>query len=1256
MNVNTPILTVLGLSFAMMASAQTKLAEWNFEFSADETGWFNNATLALAPDQCEGEAASYNLTGLSTGRYWQLCTGYQNRVLRIENTQANAITDYTDASQHNVYYEVSFPTTGYKNISLEYAIAYGGNAEAGIEAVVSVDGGNSWADAGQVTTASTWWTYNKQTLTLSANNKEKVIVRLIAANGFASNWNMDYLNVLGEVDASSAPIDAKDATVTWPFDLGANNPTTAEVSVENAVSTSTFSLSNLTQVSTRSTSGYGTLTLLQPEVAVGNTVDEGTYVSFSINTKKGITFVPKSLSFNAAKVGTSGGTIDLYVKSGDQTVELLKGYNPLRANDISSENLAISGIDAATNVEVIYYIYNLAANKQLGLNAIKLTGDFAGTPEAVPSYTMHLSSNMEGAGNVSLSPAGTEFDEGTLLTVSATENFGYQFEYWADGEGQQVTTANPYAFEIMANTELQAIYSQKTVYPLHISLEGGANENLVSVLPAGTIIDGTHWYEAGTEVSLTAINNPILTFTNWDDNSTDVNRSIVMNQETSVTANFSACDYIVGWDFYYDSPNSERPGDYKAETDNAGMLSMHKLDGTTAGWLAKGVNAGKYCDKYCAVCWRPLADDYFYEISFSAVGYSNIRVTATMGSNYNAYEGQDVEYSLDGQNYTKLGTITLPSRSWATGEFALPADCNGAQKVYVRFKSDRTTPIVAVESANDGTMITDVFVFADRDAASDDVAPQLVSTLPAEGANDASSNGSIILTFDEKVALGSGAATLGEEQLVPTISGKNAIFQYSGLAYGTEYTFEVPAGVITDRNGNAFAGTTLHFTTMERVQPEARLFDAIVALDGTGDYASVQEAIDAAPKGCVKPWLIFIKEGTYKGHVDIPASKPYIHLIGQGYDKVFISDDRLSGGDNAVHVSQGATVVVNSANCFFEGISFVNSWGKEQNAGPQALALYTINDRIVLNKCGLYSYQDTYLTTMTANYRHYLKNCFIEGAVDFIYGQGNVYFDACTINVVRKSGGYIVAPNHEKSTTWGYVFQNCTLTAPGVPSETSVWLGRPWHNAPKTVYLNTIAELTIPATGWYQTMGGIPDLWAEYNTMDADGNPLDLSNRNTYYYYTDSNGQKVEGYSRTAVLTAEEAAQYTVKNVLSGNDTWQPAIMTEACEAPVALLRDNLIDWQPVPYAICYVVSRNGQVVAFTQETSYAVDDDAEYTVQSVNEYGGLSIASKAGETTAIESVSDEMPESNTCYDLQGRRLSGRSGFVIQNGRVKCLY
>ena len=102
-----------------------------------------------------------------------------------------------------------------------------------------------------------------------------------------------------------------------------------------------------------------------------------------------------------------------------------------------------------------------------------------------------------------------------------------------------------------------------------------------------------------------------------------------------------------------------------------------------------------------------------------------------------------------------------------------------------------------------------------------------------------------------------------------------------------------------------------------------------------------------------------------------------------------------------------------------------------------------------------------------------------EGAVDFIYNSGDIYVENTTLLITRKSGGFIVAPSHAEDVKWGYVFRDCTITAPGDPSQTSVWLGRPWHNSPKTVFLNTRAEVTIPATGWYETMGGLPVIWAE---------------------------------------------------------------------------------------------------------------------------------------------------------------------------------
>ncbi|MBO6099628.1 MAG: Ig-like domain-containing protein, partial [Prevotella sp.] len=548
----------------------------------------------------------------------------------------------------------------------------------------------------------------------------------------------------------------------------------------------------------------------------------------------------------------------------------------------------------------------------------------------------------------------------------------------------------------------------------------------------------------------------------------------------------------------------------------------------------------------------------------------------------------NAEYSTDGQTFTSFGTYNLPNRGWDSQEFDLPAEAADKDRVYIRFMPDYTSPKTGVESTNDGTSLAEIFILADATGAAEEVAT-LVSSNPAQNATDVSANGSVILTFDNKVKAGEGTATLNGEEITPTISGKMAIFKYAGLKYSTNYTFSMPEGVLVSRSGQPVAAASISFTTMERKQPEAKVYDAIVAADGSGDFTTVQAAIDAAPEGRGTAYLIFVKNGMYKEHVDIPATKPYLHIIGQNRDKTVIYDDQLCGGPTAVHVSVGATVVVNANNIFFENITLENSYGHEKQEGPQALALNTIGDRIALNNVALLSYQDTWITSSNQKNRHYIKNSLIEGAVDFIYNGGDVYLDGDTLEINRPSGGYIVAPNHTSDSKWGYVFQNNVIRAHEGVSVSDVWLGRPWHGTPKTVFINTQTFINIPAKGWYNTMGGLPAIWAEYNTVDAKGNPVDLSQRETYYYYwiDEEKTQKAEVFDVKNTLTAEEAAQYTLKNVLSGDDNWQPDLLCEAVEAPVPVIKDNKIEWEAVPYAICYVVTKGDEVVDITTETSY---------------------------------------------------------------------
>lgn len=1046
---------------------------------------------------------------------------------------------------------------------------------------------------------------------------------------------------------------AESFTATWEMKTSPA-VTTATVSKDGLFSVAELSWGNkLEEKGVRTDAGISRLMFQPTESASSRT--EANAIVFTLKPKKALTFTPKTLSFNASKVGTNGGCFDVVVVSGEQETVLAENIVPQLAKTspyVSNHTFELSGIPSTDDIFYVkIYVKNVAVNKQYAFSDVTVTGDVAGEIEAVPTYTMSVRLGMDNAGKVAASPTGSEFDEGTTITVSATENFGYHFKGWTDEQGREVSTMNPYTFDISANTTLIASYDKVETYALNLNLEGGANDNLVQLQPEGHVVDGVHWYETGTDVKLTACNNRILTFTAWEDNSTEMERTVRMDGEKNITANFSCVDYIVGWDLYYDQPGKDRAADYKADSENAGMLSLRKADGTTAGWLTRGIGNGLENGKYAARIWKYLSEEWYWEISFSSKGYQNLVISSCIGDDYNTYSVNNVEYSIDGgATFTKIGEFNPPSRGWdGPKEFALPADANDQERVHIRWMPDRSSEKVGVASDYDGTSIAEIFVLADAGALADEHAT-LVSSNPTEGATGITRNGSIILNFDKKIKAGTGCATLNGETLVPIISGKSAIFKYGGLDYNTKYTFVMPENVLTSRSGNAVGKMEITFTTMERQQPEARIYDAVVAQDGSGDYLTLQAAIDNAPEGRGTPYLIFVKNGRYKEHIEIPALKPFLHIIGQDRDKTVIYDDRLCGGDNAYNVDQGATVLVKAADTFFENITLENSHGHEKQAGPQALALNTQADRIALNNVALLSYQDTWITSSSQKNRHYIKNSLIEGAVDFIYNGGDVYLDGDTLEINRTSGGYIVAPRHTADTKWGYVFMN-NIIRPGKDfntgntlNVTDVWLGRPWHDSPKTVFINTQTFVPIPAKGWYNTMGGLPELWADYNTVDADGNPLDLSQRESYYYYIDrSTGNKVEKFNVKNYLTDEEAAQYTLKNVMGGEDNWQPNLMCEPCDKPVVKSDGKKLVWEPVPYAICYVVTKDGIVVGFTTETSFDGYAEGEtWQLQAVNEYGGLSAKAdvNSSATNISESSSPAKSGIDAVYNISGIRMS----------------
>lgn len=403
-------------------------------------------------------------------------------------------------------------------------------------------------------------------------------------------------------------------------------------------------------------------------------------------------------------------------------------------------------------------------------------------------------------------------------------------------------------------------------------------------------------------------------------------------------------------------------------------------------------------------------------------------------------------------------------------------------------------------------------------------------------------------------------------------------------------------------------------------------FHAVVAADGTGNYTTVGEAIANAPEGRNEPWLILVKKGDYNEHVTIPASKPYIHLIGQDKRNTAIRMKQNVGGkpngsekpgktaywDYSVHNPESkngakgfAVVVVEAPHFYTEGISYINDWGVESSNGPQALAMRSNADCGAFNDCVFRSYQDTWYTASADSARHYVKDCFIEGAVDYFYGGGDVLAENCTFYNVR-SGSVIVAPCHENA-KYGYAFVNCTIDGTPEAADGKLKLGRPWHNNPKTVYINTTALIPIAEEGWTD-MGTIPALFAEYNTHDFNGNPVDLSKRKSVFKHR--NRQTGEEFSGTCpnTITKEEADKYTYENMILADDGWDPRKMMVRLAAPRGFsYEDGVLAWEPVKDAAGYVVYDGSDIIATTTDTSCSVPEvKTALKVRAVNEYGSL--------------------------------------------------
>lgn len=397
-----------------------------------------------------------------------------------------------------------------------------------------------------------------------------------------------------------------------------------------------------------------------------------------------------------------------------------------------------------------------------------------------------------------------------------------------------------------------------------------------------------------------------------------------------------------------------------------------------------------------------------------------------------------------------------------------------------------------------------------------------------------------------------------------------------------------------------------------------RVFDLVVACDGSGDYSTIQAAINAAPQNATRPYLIFIKNGVYDELVDIPENKTFIHLIGQDVEKTIVRHMMHCGGKDSndfeysVNNPQSENyrhnaVVDNRGSDFYaENITFENSWGTSRQDGPQALAIRTFADRMAFYNCHFRSFQDTWFTTTDDNHRHYIKDSLLEGAIDYIFGSGDVLAEGTTFYNMR-SGAVITAPSHTHA-KYGYVFRDCIVDGNENAADGKVKLGRPWHNNPVNIWINTTMRIPVAVEGWTD-MGTIPRLFAEYKSHDSEGNLLDLSQRKTSYSYKDRNtGKSVMG-SCPVTIDMEEAKRCTYENMIMGSDQWNPRLFMKPLAAPSKLTyKKGTLQWKPVEGAQGYiVVDEAGKIVAITSQCHLTIDSKSQsYYVRAVNEFGHL--------------------------------------------------
>ena len=542
---------------------------------------------------------------------------------------------------------------------------------------------------------------------------------------------------------------------------------------------------------------------------------------------------------------------------------------------------------------------------------------------------------------------------------------------------------------------------------------------------------------------------------------------------------------------------------------------------------------------------------------------------------------------------------------------------------------------------------------------------------------DAPQNGAIKIKFSRTMI--DATITSTENNVTCTAKSDNElVFKYWDAPQGGTVTFNITpdSKTFTDIYTKTCQETItikLHIMDDDEYYHHHK-FDFVVGKDG-----NIDEAIKAANGEAEgKPYnnnkinghryYIFVPDGEYKltgngtisftgeGPVDETGTKrpdmngknngqthirkPNISIIGQSKDNTIIRNHPIVEG-----ISYTATLCVekNNTDFYAEDLTLENEfdyWGtmagqSSSSGAGRANVFFDRGNRSILKNVALKSYQDTYYSNNASpDYRGYFENCDFYGVVDYICGNGNIWFEKCNLILRDRKSNNIVAPSTEIDQEWGYVFNECSIK-PESDNMTKFtdkdWtLARAWNNSPACTYLNTKMYTQPQSYGWGRSMeSNLMLRFHEYKSIDGADNMLSLVTRSLAACVPAAGSDDV-------ILSDDQASGYTLRNVVGGTDGFEPkelCMQIDAASGAEAdydenhevwsdniVLDDDILQWNKHTTALCYVVFKLNEATnkwEYIDNTTDTIINLADYgtgyySVRAANQRGGLGAATKA--------------------------------------------